>query len=109
MTLFVFFRLKGTVERPLKIPSSKKSGFSNSGRGNSEAFGGTIKYVDSEGKQAKIQFDGSDLNDYRGHFPFIGDEVDFQICMDKPTKKLRAVDVSTPLSELSNRLTIPSR
>uniref|UniRef100_A0A7S4JEA7 CSD domain-containing protein n=1 Tax=Guillardia theta TaxID=55529 RepID=A0A7S4JEA7_GUITH len=86
-------RLKGTVERPLKIPSSKKSGFSNSGRGNSEAFGGTIKYVDSEGKQAKIQFDGSDLNDYRGHFPFIGDEVDFQICMDKPTKKLRAVDV----------------
>eukprot|EP00960_Hanusia_phi_P069904 767188-Hanusia_phi.AAC.12 len=85
-------RLKGTVERPLKIPSSKKSGFSNSGRGNNEAFGGTIKYVDAEGKQAKIQFDGSDLNDYRGHFPFVGDEVDFQICIDKPTKKMRATD-----------------
>ena len=42
----------------------------------------------------KLNFDGEDLANSKAPLPLEGDEVEFEICIDKPTKKKKAMNVN---------------
>lgn len=80
--------VKGNVVREMRSTGGKRSAGGFGRDAAAHLYGGLVMLGDE-----KLPFDGEDLDDVKGHMPLIGDEVEFKLCMDKPTKKRKAMAV----------------
>jgi hypothetical protein len=99
-TIMLEGRVKGIVEKELRTQNSNKKGAFERREERKEMRGGMVAVpaVTSDSgevtqKEEKLPFDGEDIDDPRGMLPFTGDEVEFNVCIDKPTKKRRATSI----------------
>jgi hypothetical protein len=93
-------RVRGIVEKELRSQGNNKKGAFERREDRKELRGGVVavpSLMDETGaatqKDEKLSFDGDDLEDSRGILPFVGDEIEFNVYIDKPTKKRKATGI----------------
>jgi hypothetical protein len=93
-------RFKGIVEKELRSQNNNKKGTFERREDRKELRGGVVAVpplMDEAGeviqKDEKLTFDGDDMEDSRGILPFVGDEIEFNVYIDKPTKKRKATGI----------------